>query len=51
MEKRTDKNSYTVLFAVGMVLIVGALLAYLASALKPLISENERLEKQQTIFI
>ena len=50
MEKRTDKNSYTVLFAIGMVLIVGALLAYLASALKPMITENERLEKQQNIL-
>lgn len=50
MEKRTDKNSYTIIFAIGMVLIVGALLAYLASALKPLIQENERLEKQQNIL-
>ena len=50
MEKRTDKNSYTVIFAIGMVLVVGALLAYLAMALKPLITENERLEKQQNIL-
>ncbi|WP_420572207.1 Na(+)-translocating NADH-quinone reductase subunit C [Kordia sp.] len=50
MEKRTDKNSYTVIFAIGMVLIVGALLAYLASALKPMITENQRLEKQQNIL-
>ena len=50
MEKRTDKNSYTVIFAIAMVFIVGALLAYLASALKPLITENERLEKQQNIL-
>ncbi|WP_298418269.1 Na(+)-translocating NADH-quinone reductase subunit C [uncultured Kordia sp.] len=50
MEKRTDKNSYTIIFAIGMVLIVGALLAYLASALKPMIQENERLEKQQNIL-
>lgn len=50
MEKRTEKNSYTVIFAVGMVLIVGALLAFLASYLKPTIVENQRLEKQQNIL-
>ncbi|WP_298902725.1 Na(+)-translocating NADH-quinone reductase subunit C [uncultured Psychroserpens sp.] len=50
MEKRTDKNSYTVIFAIAMVLVVGTLLAYLASSLKPRISENERLEKQQNIL-
>ncbi|MFD2823005.1 Na(+)-translocating NADH-quinone reductase subunit C [Lacinutrix iliipiscaria] len=50
MEKRTDKNSYTILFAIGMVLIVGSLLAYAASALKPNIDENKRLEKQQNIL-
>ena len=33
-----------------MVLVVGALLAFLASSLKPRIAENERLEKQQNIL-
>ena len=37
MEKRTDKNLYTILFAIGMVLVVGSLLAFLASSLKPTI--------------
>jgi len=50
MENRTDKNSYTILFAIGMVLIVGSLLAYAASALKPNIDENKRIEKQQNIL-
>ncbi len=50
MEKRTDKNSYTILFAIVMVLIVGIILAYSASALKPKIDENKRLEKQQNIL-
>jgi len=50
MEQRTDKNSYTIIFAIGMVLVVGALLAFLASSLKPMITENERLEKQQNIL-
>lgn len=50
MENRTDKNSYTILFAVGMVLVVGALLAFAASSLEPTIDENKRLEKQQNIL-
>jgi Na+-transporting NADH:ubiquinone oxidoreductase subunit C len=50
MEKRTDKNSYTILFAVIMVFVVGAILAYLASALKPKIDVNKQLEKQQNIL-
>ena len=50
MATNTDKNSYTILFAIGMVLIVGALLAYTASSLKPSIAENERMEKQQNIL-
>jgi len=50
MEKRTDKNSYTILFAIGMVLVVGSLLAFAASSLKARISENKRIEKQQNIL-
>lgn len=50
MENRTDKNSYTIIFAIGMVIVVGALLAYLAASLKPTIDENKRLEKQQNIL-
>ena len=50
MEKRTDKNSYTILFAIAMVVVVGGLLAFTASALKPRIDNNERLEKQQNIL-
>ena len=50
MEKRTDKNSYTVIFAIIMVIIVGALLAFTASALKDRIAENKRIEKQQNIL-
>jgi Na+-transporting NADH:ubiquinone oxidoreductase subunit C len=50
MENRTDKNSYTILFAIGMVLIVGSLLAFTASSLKPTIAENQRMEKQQNIL-
>lgn len=50
MENTTDKNSYTILFAIGMVLVVGALLAFTASSLKPTITKNVELEKQQNIL-
>lgn len=46
----TDKNSYTIVFAVAMVLVVGSLLAFTASSLKPNINENKRMEKQQNIL-
>jgi len=50
MSKKTDGNAYTVFFAVGMVVVVGALLAFLASFFKPTIDENKRIEKQQNIL-
>jgi Na+-transporting NADH:ubiquinone oxidoreductase subunit C len=50
MEKRTDKNLYTILFAIGMVVVVGSLLAFTAEYLKPVISKNKRLEKEQNIL-
>lgn len=50
MAINTEKNVYTVLFATGMVVVVGSILAFLASALKPRIMENERFEKQQNIL-
>jgi Na+-transporting NADH:ubiquinone oxidoreductase subunit C len=50
MEKRTDKNSYTILFAVLMVLVVGSILAFLATSLKPKIDVNKELEIQQNIL-
>ncbi|WP_417371699.1 Na(+)-translocating NADH-quinone reductase subunit C [Gelidibacter japonicus] len=46
----TDKNSYTVIFAIVMVLVVGSILAGLAQGLKPLVKANERFEKQQNIL-
>jgi Na+-transporting NADH:ubiquinone oxidoreductase subunit C len=46
----TDKNSYTVIFAAVMVVVVGSILAFLASYLRPTIVENERFEKQQNIL-
>ncbi len=46
----TDKNSYTIIFAAVMVVIVGSILAFLASGLRPNIEENERFAKQQNIL-
>ena len=50
MAVNTDKNLYTIIFAVAMVLVVGSLLAFTASTLKPNIDENKRMEKQQNIL-
>ena len=50
MSKRTDSNFYTVLFAIGMVIVVGSLLAFAAEGLKETITENKRIEKQQNIL-
>lgn len=50
MAINTDKNSYTIVFAVIMVVVVGSLLAGFASGLKPKIKANERFEKQQNIL-
>ena len=51
MENRTDKNTYTLLFAVAMVVLVGALLAFTSSTLAPNIKTNKELEKQQNILV
>ncbi len=50
MAINTEKNSYTILFAVIMVVVVGSILASFASGLKPMIKANERFEKQQNIL-
>jgi Na+-transporting NADH:ubiquinone oxidoreductase subunit C len=50
MAVNTEKNSYTVIFATLMVIVVGTVLAFLASSLSDKIKENERLEKQQNIL-
>ncbi|SHJ65260.1 Na(+)-translocating NADH-quinone reductase subunit C [Aquimarina spongiae] len=50
MAINTDKNSYTILFAVAMVVVVGSLLAFTASSLKGRIDANKRTEKQQNIL-
>ncbi|UJH68167.1 Na(+)-translocating NADH-quinone reductase subunit C [Allomuricauda sp. SCSIO 65647] len=50
MAINTEKNVYTVIFATLMVVVVGSILAFLASSLRPAIKENERFEKQQNIL-
>ena len=50
MAINTDKNTYTVIFAAVMVVVVGALLASFASGLSGRIEENERYAKQQNIL-
>lgn len=50
MSTNTETNKYTILFATGMVIVVGSLLAFTASSLAPNIDVNKRLEKQQNIL-
>ena len=50
MPNNTEKNTYTLLFAVGLVVVVGTLLAAIDSSLKDKIRINEILEKQQNIL-
>ncbi len=50
MSNRTESNSYTVIFAIIMVIVVGALLAGVSTALSGKISENVKFEKQQNIL-
>lgn len=50
MAINTDKNSYTIIFAAIMVIVVGSVLAFVASAFNDKIQENKRLEKQQNIL-
>lgn len=47
---KTDTNSYTVIFAIIMVVIVGTVLAGVSSALSDKISENRKIEKKQNIL-
>ena len=50
MAVNKDSNSYTIIFSVIMVLVVGSLLALAASGLKGMITKNMEAEKQQNIL-
>jgi Na+-transporting NADH:ubiquinone oxidoreductase subunit C len=45
-----NKNSYTFIFSLVMVIVVAALLSFAATSLKPAQDENVRLEKMQSIL-
>ncbi|MFC5046855.1 Na(+)-translocating NADH-quinone reductase subunit C [Aquimarina hainanensis] len=50
MAMNTDKNSYTIIFSILMVIVVGSLLAGVSSGLKGNIDANKKKEKQQNIL-
>lgn len=50
MAINTERNSYTLLFAIGLVIVVGTLLAAIDASLKDKIRINKNLEKQQNIL-
>lgn len=47
---KTNTNSYTFMFAVIMVIVVASVLAFTATTLQPIQSENVRQEKMQNIL-
>ena len=47
---KTNTNSYTFIFAVIMVVVVGVVLAFAATSLQPMQYENMRQEKMQNIL-
>lgn len=47
---RTNSNSYTFIFAIILVIVVGSVLAFAATSLQPLQNENVRKEKMQNIL-
>ena len=50
MALNTEKNSYTLLFATGLVVIVGTLLSSINFLTSPMIRVNKLVEKQQNIL-
>ena len=48
--QRKNTNSYTFIFAIIMVVVVGAALAFAATSLQPMQYENMRQEKMQSIL-
>ena len=45
-----DSNAYTISFAIILVVIVGGLLAFVSTSLKPLQESNVKNEKKQNIL-
>ena len=50
MAVNRDSNAYTLVFATIMVIVVGGLLAFISSTLKPIQDENVKQEKMQNIL-
>ncbi len=50
MEINKDSNAYTISFAVILVVLVGGLLAFISTSLKPLQDSNVKNEKKQNIL-
>ncbi len=50
MALNTEKNSYTIIFSIIMVVVVGALLAFVAEVSRGPISKNKRVEIKQNIL-
>ena len=48
--KRTDTNSYTLIFSVILVVVVGSLLAFFANATKEMRDNNDKVKTQMDIL-
>jgi Na+-transporting NADH:ubiquinone oxidoreductase subunit C len=48
--KRTDTNSYTIIFSVILVVVVGSLLAFFANATKEMRDNNDKVKTQMDIL-
>ena len=48
--KRTDKASYTIIFSIILVVVVGSLLAFFANATKELRVNNDKVKSQMDIL-
>lgn len=48
--KRTDTNSYTIIFSIILVLVVGSLLAFFANATKEMRDNNDKVKTQMDIL-
>ena len=46
----TEKNSYTIIYSIIMVVLAAVLLAVAATSLKPAQQENEKIDKMEQIL-
>ena len=50
MSKKTESNSYTIIFTIIMVVLVATILSFVFIQTKPRILENQKIEKKQNIL-